>query len=61
MYNPSDESIEGAVSLFCKINKVEELTLEEVTIRELALRQPDRFNISVGPKKIMTLKIFTNH
>lgn len=57
IYNPTEYDIEGKVEFVNKILKVEQVTLEEVFIKEICLSNENYFSVSLGRKKIGTYKI----
>lgn len=59
LYNPTEKSLNGKISTFFRIDRVELLTLEEITLRQLDLTSDNSFNIKADKKKIVTLKIYT--
>lgn len=58
IYNPTDKILEGSISTCFVLNKVEQTTLEEISIREIELTDSNSFNIKAEPKKIITLKLY---
>ncbi len=54
--NPSKKTVRGTLACFKKIVSAEEVTLEETRVRKLA-PNGKTLPLSVGPKKIMTVKV----
>lgn len=60
VYNPTEKDIEGKVEFYNSIFKVEQVTLEEVLLKEIYLNDKNSFLVSLAKKKIGTYKlIFT--
>lgn len=57
LYNPTDETISGEVSTHAILHHVSIVTLEEKHVEDIPLLFKDSFEITVGPKKIQTLRI----
>lgn len=57
LYNPSEKNITGNVKTLFRMLAAEETTLEEKALRKIDIRNDNSFNIAVGKKKIVTLKI----
>lgn len=57
IYNPTEKDIDGNVELFNKFTKVEQVTLEEIFIKEINLVDEKCFPVSLSKKKIGTYKI----
>ncbi len=57
-YNPTNKKITGKVTTLFKLQKVEQLTLEEKFVDELKLTDQNKFSIKAEKKKIITLKIY---
>ena len=57
IYNPTEKDIEGKVEFYNSISKVEQVTLEEVLIKEINLNDKKSFTVSLAKKKIGTYKI----
>jgi len=57
IYNPTEKNVEGKVEFNNSISKVEQVTLEEVFVKEINLIDKKSFNISLAKKKIGTFKI----
>ncbi len=57
IYNPTNNFIEGRVQFFNSLNKVEQVTLEEIIIEEIKLLDDKSFKISLGKKNIGTFKV----
>ncbi len=58
VYNPTEMDVEGKVEFYYSISKVEQVTLEEVLIKEINLINKKSFAVSLAKKKIGTYKIF---
>lgn len=57
IYNPTEKDIEGKVEFSNSISKVEQVTLEEVLVKEISLTSKNSFAVSLAKKKISTYKI----
>lgn len=57
VYNPTEKDIEGKVEFCNSISKVEQVTLEEVLVKELSVSDKNSFSIQLDKKKIRTYKI----
>ncbi len=57
IYNPTEKDIKGKVETFNKINKVEQVTLEELYVKDIDLINDNIFPVSLDKKKIGTYKI----
>jgi alpha-mannosidase len=57
LYNPTDNTIDSAINLFIKPEKIERVTLEEIFIENITFVE-NKFQVSVPPKKIFTYKIY---
>ena len=57
IYNPTEKDIKGKVEIFNKINKVEQVTLEELYVKDIDLINDNIFPVSLNKKKIGTYKI----
>lgn len=57
IYNPTEKDIEGKVEFSNSISKVEQVTLEEIFIKEINLLDEKSFTVSLAKKKIGTYKI----
>jgi len=57
LYNPTDNTIDSAINLFIKPEKIERVTLEEIFIENITFVE-NKFLVSVPPKKIFTYKIY---
>ncbi len=57
IYNPTDKDIEGKVELHNSLSKVEQVTLEEVLIKEINLDDKKSFTVLLAKKKIGTFKV----
>jgi len=57
VYNPTGEVISGEVTTHFILRHVSIVTLEEKHVEDVHLLYKDSFEITVGPKKIQTLRI----
>ncbi|HEX2963161.1 MAG TPA: glycoside hydrolase family 38 C-terminal domain-containing protein [Ignavibacteriales bacterium] len=57
LYNPSGKTMTGNVSTLFRLSGVEETTLEEKPLRKIDTINSNSFNVTVGKKKIVTLRI----
>lgn len=57
IYNPTEKNVEGKVEFYNSLSKVEQVTLEEVLIKEINLIDKNSFAVSLAKKKIGTFKI----
>ena len=57
VYNPTEKDVDGEVEFHNTIFKVEQVTLEEVFVREIRLSDQNSFTVQIGKKKIETYKI----
>jgi alpha-mannosidase len=57
IYNPTEKKVEGKIEFNNSISKVEQVTLEEVLIKEINLSDKRSFAVSLAKKKIGTYKI----
>jgi mannosylglycerate hydrolase len=57
VYNPTEKDVEGKVEFYNPISKVEQVTLEEIFVREINLNDKNSFTVSLNKKKIGTYKI----
>ncbi|NWF50237.1 MAG: hypothetical protein HXY49_06820 [Ignavibacteriaceae bacterium] len=57
IYNPTEKDIEGKVEFYNSLIKVEQVTLEEVLVKEINLIDKKGFTVSLAKKKIGTYKI----
>jgi mannosylglycerate hydrolase len=57
LYNPTDNTIDSAINLLIKPEKIERVTLEEIFIENITFVE-NKFLVSVPPKKIFTYKIY---
>lgn len=57
IYNPTEKDIEGKVEFHNSLSKVEQVTLEEVLVKEINLIDKKGFAVSLAKKKIGTFKI----
>ncbi len=57
VYNPTEMDVEGKVEFYYSISKVEQVTLEEVLIKEINVNDKSSFRVSLAKKKIGTYKI----
>lgn len=60
IYNPNDKDVKGRIEFYNPITKVEQVTLEEIFIKEIHLLNQNSFPVSLAKKKIGTYKIFFN-
>ena len=58
IYNPTDKDVEGRIELYNSVTKVEQVTLEEIFIKEINLLSQNSFPVFLAMKKIGTYKIF---
>jgi len=57
IYNPTENYIEGKVELINKISRAEQVTLEEIYVKDIDLISDNSFPVSLKKKKIGTYKI----
>lgn len=57
IYNPTEKDIEGKIEFSNSISKVEQVTLEEIFVKEINLLDEKSFTVSLAKKKIGTYKI----
>ena len=57
IYNPTENDIEGKVELINRISRVEQVTLEEIYVKDVDLISDNSFPVSLNKKKIGTYKI----
>ncbi|MCS7052330.1 MAG: glycosyl hydrolase-related protein [Ignavibacterium sp.] len=57
IYNPTENDVEGKIEFFSKISKVEQVTLEEVFVKEINKLNDNSFPVSLAKKKIGTYRI----
>jgi alpha-mannosidase len=57
IYNPTEKDIEGKVEFYNSLIKVEQVTLEELLVKEINLSDKKSFSVSLAKKKIGTYKI----
>ncbi len=57
IYNSTEKNVEGKVEFYNSLSKVEQVTLEEVLIKEINLSDKNSFTVSLAKKKIGSFKI----
>jgi mannosylglycerate hydrolase len=58
IYNPTEKDVEGKIEFSTAISKVEQVTLEEIFVKELEIINNNSFTVSLTKKKIGTYKIY---
>ncbi len=59
VYNPTENIINTQIEFFIKPKKVERVTLEEIFIEELPIKE-NKFDVTIEIKKIATYKLYFN-
>jgi alpha-mannosidase len=57
IYNPTEKDVEGKIEFSNSISKVEQVTLEEIFVKELEMLNNNSFTVSLARKKIGTYRI----
>ncbi|MBS4036273.1 MAG: hypothetical protein KGZ85_17555 [Ignavibacterium sp.] len=57
VYNPTEKDVKGKVEFYKSISKVEQVTLEEIFVREINLNDKNSFTVTLARKNIGTYKI----